>query len=301
MGGIILVAVLLSAAAWIALGLRRRARLPLVPLSPRRPVPWRGGDLLLVALFYVVAQSACWWMFSYLAGGDRGQPTASPVANESQLASSIAANLFSIGFALLWIHFQSGAGWHDFGWRRDTIRADLGLGLIAFAAVAPPIYGLQALLQSKFVREHLWKFVDPWQIVDEQHPIIEALQQQPSGLLYSLAGLSAVVVAPLAEEFFFRVLLQGWLESLRLPAELRVERPADDGHRPRPIAIVVTSLLFASMHIGHGAAPLPLFFLALALGYLYQRTHRLLPSVTVHFCLNACTFVMLCLGSPEAG
>ena len=41
------------------------------------------------------------------------------------------------------------------------------------------------------------------------------------------------------------------------------------------------------MHYSHGLAWIPLTLLAFGLGYIYQRTHRILPSITVHFCLNA--------------
>ncbi len=67
---------------------------------------------------------------------------------------------------------------------------------------------------------------------------------------------------------------------------------------PRPIsaaAIVVSSLLFAGVHIGQGTAPISLFFLAIGLGYLYQRTHRVLPCIVVHFLLNAQTMAILLL------
>lgn len=33
--------------------------------------------------------------------------------------------------------------------------------------------------------------------------------------------------------------------------------------------------------------PVPLFFLAIVLGFLYQRTHRLLPSLVLHAYFNA--------------
>jgi hypothetical protein len=35
--------------------------------------------------------------------------------------------------------------------------------------------------------------------------------------------------------------------------------------------------------------PVPLFFLALALGYLYRQTHRIVPAVVLHAGLNATT------------
>jgi membrane protease YdiL (CAAX protease family) len=35
--------------------------------------------------------------------------------------------------------------------------------------------------------------------------------------------------------------------------------------------------------------PIPLFVLALGLGYLYRQTHRILPCIVVHLLLNACS------------
>jgi membrane protease YdiL (CAAX protease family) len=149
-------------------------------------------------------------------------------------------------------------------------------------------------------------------------------------------SLSVAFVAPLSEEFFLRVLLQGWLERLvatarpgafesalgREPSEPPVaetplvpngeaqpENPyaapqaplqsaADDtadARLARAIPIVTSSLIFALLHVGHGPAPIPLFFLALGLGYLYQRTHRIWPSVLVHCLLNTSSLAMLWL------
>ncbi|MGH7138570.1 MAG: lysostaphin resistance A-like protein, partial [Pirellulales bacterium] len=230
-------------------------------------------------------------VFSLLISTDRNPVSRAAVVGDHapdlmvSLAANVAANLTTAAFALLWISSTAAATAEDFGWRREKLGEDVRLGLIAFAAIAAPVYGLQAIL-SQFVKE--------------QHPIIEVLKEHPSPILYALAGLSAVAVAPLAEEFFFRVLLQGWLESARWPgAPPHDLTEAITEHRPRPMAILITSLLFAALHLGHGAAPVPLFFLSLALGYLYQRTHRLLPCATVHFCLNACSFAMLYFSPAE--
>jgi len=53
------------------------------------------------------------------------------------------------------------------------------------------------------------------------------------------------------------------------------------------LPICFSSIIFALMHFSHGLAWIPLTVLAFGLGYIYQRTHRILPSITVHFCLNA--------------
>jgi membrane protease YdiL (CAAX protease family) len=60
------------------------------------------------------------------------------------------------------------------------------------------------------------------------------------------------------------------------------------------IPITVTAALFALMHWSHGPDFIPLFFLALGLGYLYRRTHRITPSLVVHFLLNLTSMLALC-------
>ena len=50
--------------------------------------------------------------------------------------------------------------------------------------------------------------------------------------------------------------------------------------------IYVTSAIFAGLHIGQGAAPIPLFVLSVALGYLYRKTESILPCIVLHMVLN---------------
>jgi hypothetical protein len=194
-----------------------------------------------------------------------------------------------------------------------------------------------------------------------------------------LCGTAAVVVAPVAEEFFFRVLLQGWLEKVertwrrRLPMlrrwmplgampilisstvfagqHFREEAPmvnvdlfmlllACDGIAR--ILTIIFSILFLHWRVGATAIdfgwapkniladvrlglitfaaiavpiygcmiavsqllpkkfapdPIPIFFFAIALGLLYNRTHRAAPSIAVHMALNAASLAMVYLGS----
>jgi membrane protease YdiL (CAAX protease family) len=46
-------------------------------------------------------------------------------------------------------------------------------------------------------------------------------------------------------------------------------------------------------HYGQGLAPIPLFVLAIGLGYIYEKTGRLWPCIVVHGLLNLLTFVVL--------
>jgi membrane protease YdiL (CAAX protease family) len=56
--------------------------------------------------------------------------------------------------------------------------------------------------------------------------------------------------------------------------------------RPAIAAILISSVIFAMLHANNWPSPVPLFFLALILGYLYNRTHRLLPCIVVHALFN---------------
>ena len=49
----------------------------------------------------------------------------------------------------------------------------------------------------------------------------------------------------------------------------------------------------ALAHFGYGPEPVPLFVLALFLGYVYQRTHRILPCIVAHALFNLFSMIVL--------
>ena len=59
------------------------------------------------------------------------------------------------------------------------------------------------------------------------------------------------------------------------------------------LGIVSTSLLFAAVHSSVWPSPIPLFVLALGLGYLTARTGSIIPAVVVHGLFNGVSFVLL--------
>ena len=88
-----------------------------------------------------------------------------------------------------------------------------------------------------------------------QHPIVQMIQKgKDEPIVLFVAFVSVVVVAPLIEEFLFRLLLQGWLHAKLLLFRV----PCAAG-----IAMTVTSLGFALIHAGDSGniGVWPLFFL----------------------------------------
>jgi membrane protease YdiL (CAAX protease family) len=200
------------------------------------------------------------------------------------------------------------------------------------------------------------------------HPLARVLVEGRDIPTILMCVISAVIVAPITEEFLIRLVLQGWLESLERRIRRRVPwlRRIVAGFMP----VMMVAVLFAAMHIrwnepetdlsvvvfglsvytvscvllvavsvcwlkfAAGATladfgivpsrlasdlriaawtllafavpvyainfdatlvlpkhtvvdPIPLFFLAIALGTLYYRTHRIIPSIALHMAFNA--------------
>lgn len=100
-------------------------------------------------------------------------------------------------------------------------------------------------------------------VEEAQNTLIEE-----SNIWWSL--LIVGVLTPLAEELFFRGALMGWMMLTRFP---------------RWSVILLPALLFAIMHL-NPVGILPIFFLALLLGYLRWATGSLWPSVALHMFNN---------------
>jgi membrane protease YdiL (CAAX protease family) len=250
--------------------------------------------------------------------------------------------LFSLAFVLLSalvILARTNADLRDLGVDFQKLGSDLKLGVVAFVMLAPPVYAIQWWLSQQF---------------ESKHPLVELLRERPSAWL--IAAFAALIAAPVAEEYLFRVLLQGWLEKaavyqgpmrgLLLGGASPRPRPAGDeagegaaaggpvaddatgqsgaeaagpsadqednslgpwraapaedarrgdggGALPSAWPILASAACFAVVHIGHGPDWVALFAFALGLGYLYQRTHRILPCILVHFLLNSCSLTFL--------
>ena len=328
-GGIVPVAVVGCLVVWAAAGARLVRGHPVVAYEPRRQAPWTCVDLLLVLLVNFGLQTIIVLGVVAVVGQAEGDAPQSPASLRLLLITSVVAQLASFALAVIILRHRSRATPVDLGWDAVPAARDVALGLGAFVALLVPVYAIQAALVE-------------WVDVPYEHGLIDALNVDKSLVNFALCTLMAVIIAPLTEEFLFRLVLQGWFERAEAillgdrlsdrqeETETEVEDvgdqqmsdfetplapenpylspdlvtpPPEAESSPQPcraprwprglVPVLLSSSLFALAHLGQGAAPTPLFFLAIGLGYLYRRTHRLLPCILVHMLINATSMAMM--------
>ncbi len=311
---------------WIGVRLIRHE--PILPYSPHRVVPWGGGLVLLIVILYLL-----------LPG--------------------------------LWIRALG------------QIRIDEKKG------VGQPGHAAGQSGKAGQIR------IDEKKSVGVENPIVTLVRNHPRWQDLTVAACAVIVVAPVVEEFVFRLVLLGWLEkrekslwkSSGFRRFLRRLRPGSARFLHGLIPVLLVSLLFASLHyraagpelgpdvvvhalvstsmagmftLASGAAllrlhahatpvdfglitaefwrdirlgiltfltialpiyvfqlllqyflqdvlgaeiaadPFTLVLFALVLGTLYYRTHRIVPSVVLHMCLNM-TSLTIALLVPATG
>lgn len=232
---------------------------------------WMFGQMLALGLF-----------FNFL-GGEGSELEAMEASQKALMIGLVSLGQLigtGVGLVVLLVRHPS---WGGLSLSTKTIADGVKWGILGFGLVVPPILILQLVLTK---------------LVPYQHATFDVLNRDSPLISFVLTWLAAVVAAPICEEIFFRGVLQGWLQRV-----FAKDKPSLDsliaggndgveeefpGSASFPIAaVVVASLVFAMVHWGQGLAPIPLFFFALALGYLYHQTGNLISCVVLHVALNA--------------
>lgn len=191
--------------------------------------------------------------------------------HDDSFGSVVTGTLSFQGAAWLLILFflrQHQAGWREaFGFRGPRLKHAL-LTAVGFIIVVLPVV---LLLQSASVHA-LEKLGWP----PEDQAAVKLLTDAESWWTTAYLGVFAMVIAPVAEEFIFRGMLFPLVKQLGWPK----------------LAWFGVSFLFALIHLN---APtfVPLFALALALTWLYERTDNLLAPITAHALFNAANYMVL--------
>lgn len=320
--------------SWLLVTDRWRRGVPLTPYSPRRHVPWNGAAVALLLCVFVVCQILGVGLAHHWFGGAEANDSAAAVASaatqgdDAADAPPNATDDTTNQEATNDTTHDSGAAAHPLVRFLASQRGSLWAIWLAAAVgvvVAPLVEELlfRVLLQGWLeARESRWR---------RRWPLLRAL---PRGVLP--IALPALVFAsmhfrsgppPSDVESLGPVLLGnalGSLAALSVAALVLCGQYGAKWHdlglnlRPWPadairglvafaavlMPIYVVQLALAKLLAGWeiAADPAPLLLLAVVLGYLYYRTHRLTPSLVLHVAINlfglAATWLTTQAGPP---
>ncbi len=250
----VLIAAILSSYFWL---LRIKASGGNV-FGSERPVPpqWNWADVMFVSFVF------------FLAAGVLGLLLRGGVRAEGFLPVS-AIELFMVCVIIRVIRLRGQDPSDAFGLRMRGLARPMASALALFLAFLP-VFVLTA-------RSWQWTLVRLCgENVKISQDMVDRLRSNPSAAVAAQIIIMALLVAPLAEEVFFRGFLYGALR--------REVRPA--------LAIPAVGLLFGAVH-SPLAVVVPMALFGGLLCYIYEKTARLTIPILVHFIFNTCQVALM--------
>ena len=258
------------ALAWLIWWIARSRRDPLA-LAPLREHKFRFETVLVVMCAYLVTATVLLGVAHLFAGdptsSEGGDPSGEVIAPAITGLADALAKMATVGVCLVLVSQQFHGGIGRFLLGRRRVISDVAVGvLVAVAATAlcQWIGHFSELAVRSIAPDYVF----------EQHETIKALRRGDQSMATVwLLRLGAVLVAPIAEELFFRGLLQTML--------VRVVRS-------RWGAVAITSFAFAAVHALPHHWP-ALIVLSMLMGAAYERTGSLITPITIHMIFNGNT------------
>jgi membrane protease YdiL (CAAX protease family) len=259
-------AILLAALSVVVSRKRWRAALSCVPVRTRELDLIHVALLVLFFILVLGGLNALGRAIGPPAGlteelwiGDPDVPGLWPIVANN------AAKLATVALACLTVVLLVRGGLRTFGLRGTTIRWDVLWGVAAYLVIWPICAGIAqlfVLLTGK----------------PPTHGVLNLLHSgDVPGWGVAALWISAVFVSPIAEEVFFRGVLQTVIR----------------GYADRPwLAIAVASVLFGLMHYTQPQYVVPLALLGLVLGYVYEHTGSLIACILIHILFNSRTMLL---------
>lgn len=253
------------------------------------PIPWTVMDMVkgigLIIGLTIILSAGLGIATSLLIGPDAYLEIDLQYTNINQLVEEFFDLLASEGLLQQWLliafagmavgegamvygawrfsAFKYRLGWRALGFRSFNVRRGLTLATIVVLG------GLLISILYDMLMTSLWE--EPTSSV--------TLEFTNSGLGLATIAVLAVVVAPVAEEVFFR----GFLFS-------GIGKRYGYGW-----GAIVSALLFSAAHIMQPGAFLPIFLLGLLLAWLYMRTGSIWACIFTHFAYNSIALLFMIL------
>ena len=230
--------------------LRGRALLTAVPTCPARWGPW---DALKVYCVQLAAFLSLGGLVAACFPSGRPGSVAMTFAHAVAAAAMVAVGV-RVAVA------DRGSAPEALGLTLRTVGRYLRVGFLACLGFVP--INLALAIASQGVLHYL-------RMPAPEQTVVRMFRSTGDPWVLGALAFAAVVVAPVAEEFFYRGML--------IPLFRRWMRPG--------VAIVAAAFLFALAHVNLLVAA-PIFALGLLLGYLFDRTQGLVAPIFCHMVFN---------------
>jgi membrane protease YdiL (CAAX protease family) len=303
--------------------------------KPRRRLPWglAAGLLALLMTLMGVANAIAMRGGSVAEGGFTPDEFAAGQFRMSLLQIGFAAAIVAV------LVTMGGASLRDLGWPESLAQlgADIRLGVWIALASMMPLYLVQAaamllldippahpLLDQMVSTPNAWVFVSVMFAAVVAAPLFEELvfrlllqgglerwedERVAWPLSYNRSQPRLELATPQPDDETsdegYRMAPGGEVLDHHVPEDYTPVEPGGRGvvgglgHGWGPI--LASSFLFAIAHLGNGPSPIALFLFAIFLGYAYQRTHRILPSMVAHLVLNFVSVTVMILSMSANG
>ena len=230
------------------------------------PKPWQ-----IEAVIQLIAALFVSLFFGVTLAGLLQHLSVAAFKSPDSFANLLLGTLSFQGMAWIFIFFflkLHAVDWRDaLGLRGTNWLKTLGFAAGLLLLILPVVLSLEKL--SAIVLEKMG-----WPADDQR--AVEIFANAKSVWLRGYLALFAIVIAPVAEEFIFRGVLFPFVKQRGWPK----------------LAWIGVSFLFALIHLN---APtfVPLFVLALALTWLYERTDKLIAPIAAHGLFNGANLIIL--------
>jgi membrane protease YdiL (CAAX protease family) len=240
-------------------------------------------------------------------GADSVGSDARPAQSDLQSPWFMVAATFSLVAgslaSALWTLVRTASTPRLLGMASGKVPRDVMVGVLVFLWITPLVLVVNVAISQ-------------WTEVQYEHPVIDSLRGR--SWAFPLLFVSAVIFAPLWEEYAFRFLLVNWLDTIRthgldfkamvfgrpkaevgltVESELDLEGNVAESHSQRlesypPWWIaIVSGLLFGLAHFEYGVSWVPLVVLGTVLARVYQLQRSILPCFLIHALFNSLAMV----------
>ena len=239
-------------------------------LSERK---WSGDSVvrLLAALFAIIFCAQVIWLLLDKLDLPLSDPDKTLLRMMLMTLSFQGAML---GLIAIFVH-QEDLSWAEaFGFRSSNLAKTILLGLIGGIIIVPIAWELQQI--SITVLKSLTLEPQAQEIVTTFKKAAKATATPAIIRQHIFLGISVILIAPIAEEMFFRGILY--------PTIKKIARPS--------LALWSTALLFAIMHM-NASGFVSFVALAVLLTLIYETTDNLLAPILTHSFFNTVNFIYL--------